>query len=111
MYNEEECRRKNSGDIFLDMPFTNAIWVAVFRPFTTDIQLLIKLIGVMPVTMPLKQVVGNRSSSKLTVLNMQYKAADMFYKFYNGTKGMLEDKDGKLFNSFNEEILKPLQKS
>jgi hypothetical protein len=109
--NKQECAKANSRDIFLDMPFTNAIWVAVFRPFTTDIQMLVKLVGVMPVNMPLKQIVGNRSASKMTVLNMQYKAADMFYKFYNGTKGMLEDKDGKLFNSFKEEILKPLQKS
>jgi hypothetical protein len=109
--NRLECAKANSRDIFLDMPFTNAIWVAAFRPFTTDIQMLVKLVGVMPVSMPLKQIVGNRSASKMTVLNMQYKAADMFYKFYNGTKGMLADKDGKLFNSFKNEILQPLQKS
>ncbi len=107
-YNDKtECAAANSRDIFLDMPFTNAVWVAVFRPFTTDIQLLIKLMGVMPVNMPLKQVVGNRSNSKMTVLNIQYKAADMFYKFYNGSKGMLEDK-GDLFKAFKAEILKPL---
>ncbi len=103
--NEAECRAADDGrDIFLDMPFSNAVWVAVFHPFTTDIQLLIKLIGVMPVTMPLKQVVGNRSASKLTVLNMQYKAADIHYKFYNGTKDMLED-PGLLYNSFKQEII------
>ncbi len=108
MYNTEaECKKANERDIFLDMPFANAVWIAVFKPFTTDIQLLIKLIGVMPVTMPLKQVVGNRSQSKMTVLNLQYKAADIFYKFYNGTTDMLED-NGKLFSSFNREILKPL---
>jgi hypothetical protein len=103
----DDCATKNTKDIFLDMPFTNAVWVAVFKPFTTDIQLLIKLMGVMPVNMPLKQIVGNRSASKMTVLNIQYKAADMFYKFYNGTKDMLEDK-GLLFQSFNSEIIKPL---
>ncbi len=103
----DECEASNR-DIFLDMPFTNAVWVAVFRPFTTDIQLLIKLVGVMPVTMPLKQVVGNRSASKMTVLNLQYKAADMFYKFYNGTEDMLQDSDGLLQQSFNREIIKPL---
>jgi hypothetical protein len=107
MYTEDECNQTNSTDIFLDMPFTNAIWVAVFRPFTTDIQLLIKLIGVMPVTMPLKQVIGNRSASKLTVLNMQYKAADMFYKFYDGTESMLKDTEGNLYKSFNTEIIQP----
>ncbi len=109
MYSEEDCRKPEyNRDIFLDMPFANAVWVAVFHPFTTDIQLLIKLVGVMPVNLPLKQVVGNRSASKLTVLNMQYKATDIFYKFYNGTREMLED-DGILYDSFNEEILKPLR--
>ncbi len=109
MYTEKECKDIHKGrGIFLDMPFTNAVWVAVFRPFTTDIQLLIKLVGVMPVTMPLKQIVGNRSASKLTVLNMQYKAADIFYKFYNGTKDMLEDPE-LLFQSFDTEIIKPAQ--
>ncbi len=106
MYNATECKNANRGP-FLDMPFTNAIWVVVFHPFTTDIQLLIKLIGVMPVTMPLKQVIGNRSNSKMTVLNMQYKATDMFYKFYNGSKDMLAD-DNLLASSFRSEILKAL---
>ncbi len=104
----DECKTANSRGIFLDMPFTNAVWVAVFKPFTTDIQLLIKLIGVMPVTIPLKQVVGNRSQTKMTVLNLQYKAADMFYKFYNGTAGMLQD-NGELYASFKREILQPLE--
>ncbi len=109
MYDSDNpCKDANRG-AFLDMPFTNAVWVAVFHPFTTDIQLLIKLVGVMPVTMPLKQVVGNRSASKMTVLNMQYKAADIFYKFYNGTKEMLADKEGNLFKSFDTEVLKPLR--
>ncbi len=108
MYGEGECRSVEAGrDIFLDMPFSNAVWVAVFHPFTTDIQLLIKLIGVMPVNMPLKQVVGNRSASKLTVLNLQYKATDIHYKFYNGSKAMLEDK-GLLVRSFKHEVLAPL---
>jgi hypothetical protein len=107
MYSSQAaCLEANPTDsMFLDMPFTNAVWIAVFRPFTTDIQLLIKLIGVMPVTMPLKQVIGNRSSSKLTVLNLQYKAADIQYKFYNGTKGFLEDTTGLLQKSFNQEVI------
>jgi len=100
---EEECIKASSGE-FLDMPFTNAVWVVIFKPFTTDIQALIKLMGVMPVTMPLKQIVGNRSSSKMTVLNLQYKAADVFYKFYKDTNDLLED-DGELFKSFKKEIL------
>ena len=100
--NRAECNKNNSG-YFLDMPFTNAIWVAVFKPFSTEIQMLIKLMGVMPVTMPLKQVIGNRSSSKMTVLNISYKAADIFYKFYNSTEEFLNDK-GMLATSFQAEV-------
>jgi hypothetical protein len=106
MYNSEaECKALNPTDsVFLDMPFTNAVWVTVFEPFTTNIQLLIKLIGVMPVNIPLKQIVGNRSQSKMTVLNMQYKAADMFYKFYNGTEDLLAD-NGELAKAYKREVL------
>jgi len=104
-FSSEDCRLNNSG-YFLDMPFANAVWVAVFKPFTTEIQLLIKLIGVMPVTMPLKQVIGNRSQSKMTVLNISYKASDLLYKFYNNTKEFVEDK-GHLAESFRKEVMTP----
>jgi hypothetical protein len=99
------CAENNKG-YFLDMPFTNAVWITIFKPFTTEIQAIIKLIGVMPVTFPLKQIVGNRSQSKMTVLNMTYKAADVFYKFYNGTSDLLEDakSGGALAKAFHEEV-------
>lgn len=96
-----ECA--NDG-YFLEMPYSNAVWVAVFRPFTTEIQLLIKLVGVMPVTMPLKQLIGNRSASKMTVLNISYKAADIFYKFYNNTQEFIDDEDA-LATSFRREVI------
>ncbi len=98
------CDKKDES-YFIDMPYTNAVWVVIFKPFTTEIQGLIKLMGVLPVTLPLKQIVGNRSASKLTVLNMSYKSADIFYKFYGGTDDMLAD-DGILVKSFKSEILK-----
>lgn len=98
-----ECARGSKG-YFVEMPYANAVWIAVFKPFTTEIQLLIKLLGVMPVTMPLKQVVGNRSASKMTVLNMTYKASDIFYKFYNSTAEFIAD-EGNLADSFRSEVM------
>ena len=98
-----ECETKNESN-FLDMPYSNAVWVAIFKPFTTEIQALIKLVGVMPVSIPLKQIVGNRSASKMTVLNMSYKSADMFYKFYKDTADFIND-DGLLAKSFKSEVL------
>jgi len=99
-----ERSRSGGQSYFVDIPYSNAVWVAVYRPFTSDIQLLIKLIGVMPVTMPLKQVVGNRSASKMTVLNLSYKSADIFYKFYDDTNAFLKD-TGELAESFRREVL------
>jgi len=96
--------QKLNSDYFIDVPYANAIWIAVFKPFTTDIQLLIKIMGVMPVNNPLKQLIGNRSQSKMTVLNLSYKGADMFYKFYDGTEQVYND-PGVLATSFKREIL------
>jgi len=101
----DDCEKSSSG-YFMEVPYSNAVWVAVFKPFTTDIQLLIKLVGVMPVTMPLKQVIGNRSQSKMTVLNISYKAADIFYKFYKDTNELLGD-DGELAKAFQSEVMHP----
>lgn len=93
-----------NSSYFIDVPYANAIWIAVFKPFTTDIQMLVKVTGVMPVNMPLKQVIGNRSGSKMTTLNLTYKSADMFYKFYDGTDQVYNDQ-GALAQSFKSEIL------
>jgi len=97
-----DCAKKNNG-YFLDMPFANAVWVAVFKPFTTEIQMIIKLIGVMPINLPIKQVIGNRSASKMTVLNVSYKSADLFYKFYNSNDEFMAD-EGKLATAFRREV-------
>jgi hypothetical protein len=100
---QSACEKGNSG-YFLDMPFSNAVWVVVFKPFTSEPQMIIKLMGVLPVTLPLKQVVGNRSQTKMTVLNVSYKAADLFYKSYNNVGELLTD-GGVLATSFKNEVL------
>jgi len=102
-FDDSYCKDIGNG-YFLDMPYSNAVWVAVFKPFTMQIQLLIKLIGVMPVTLPLKQVVGNRSATKMTVLNIAYKSSDMQYKFYEDLESFKNDK-GLLAESFRQEIV------
>ena len=96
--------KSNPGSYFVDVPYANAIWVAVFKPFTTDIKLLIKIVGVMPVNLPIKSVVGNRSQSKMTTINMMYKSSNIFYKFYDGLEDVNSD-TGELATSFKEEVL------
>jgi len=67
---------------FIDVPYFNAVWVAVFAPFSTNIRCLIKIMGVSPVNLPLKQIIGDRSKSSLTTINQNYKSNDMIFKFY-----------------------------
>jgi len=47
-------------------------------------------IGVKPVNHPLKDFIGNRSNSKITVYNIQYKTTNMYYSFFKNTKEFLE---------------------
>ena len=74
---------------FYSVPYVNNIWV-----LTLDVQFnikaLISLIGVKPVSMPLKSFLGNRSAPKMTVYNISYKASTMFYQFYKDTEDFIK---------------------
>lgn len=72
-----------NSSYFIDTPYTNAVWVVLLKPFSAEIQMLIKLIGVVPVNFSLKNIIGNRSSSKISTLTQTYKASNIFYKIYN----------------------------
>ena len=74
-----------AGDnkMFMDIPYFNAVWIAIFKPFSTKIQGLIKIMGVSPVSLPFKQIVGDRAKNTLTTINTTYKSTDMIHKFYN----------------------------
>ncbi len=71
---------------FVDVSYYNAVWVAVFAPFTTNIRLLIKIMGAAPVNLPFKQIIGDRTKSSLSTINQTYKSNDMIYKFYEDEK-------------------------
>ena len=72
----------SSSPYFYQVPYSNGMFVLIFD---TEYQVrgLIYLVGIRPVTMPLKQVIGNRSSSKMTVYNISYKLTNMYYKFFS----------------------------
>jgi len=70
---------------FYEVPYVNGIFILVFD-LAYQVRGLIYLVGVKPVSMPLKQVIGNRSGSKMTVYNIQYKLSNMYYKFFKNTK-------------------------
>lgn len=87
-----------SGDNFTDIPYFDAIWVAIFKPFTFQISCLIKILGVAPVNMPFKNVMGDRAKNEITSLNMNYKSTDMFYKLYG------DNPSGDLYQEFINHI-------
>ena len=70
---------------FYQVPYVNGIFVLIFD-LAYQVRGLIYLVGVKPISMPLKQIVGNRSGSKLTVYNIQYKLSNMYYKFFKNTE-------------------------
>jgi len=74
---------KTTNPHFISIPYFNAVWIAIFYPFTTDIQCLIKIMGVAPINLPFKQMLGDRSKSTMTTLNFNYKSTDLFWKFYD----------------------------
>ena len=89
---------RSTGESFTDIPYFDAIWVAIFKPFTFQISCLIKILGVAPVNMPFKNVMGDRSKNEITSLNMNYKSTDMFYKLYG------DNPSGNLYNEFINHI-------
>jgi len=89
----------HDADDFIEVPYFNAVWVAVYAPFTTNIRLLIKIMGVSPINLPFKQVIGDRGKNALTTINQSYKSNDMIYKFYE------DDADQDKCNFFEEFML------
>lgn len=83
-----------AGPQFMNIPYFDAVWVVIFKPFSFKIDCVIKIVGVAPVNMPFKQIIGDRAKSNLSSLNVNYKSTDMFYKFYGDTPS------GPLYDEF-----------
>lgn len=93
----------NDKNYFIDVPYFNAVWVVIFAPFTTNIRGLVKIMGVSPINLPIKQIIGDRSKSALTTINQSYKSNDMIYKFFDS------DAD-RLKSPFYKEFIKDMEK-
>ena len=83
-----------AGPQFMNIPYFDAVWVVIFKPFSFKIDCVIKILGVAPANMPFKQIIGDRAKSNLSSLNVNYKSTDMFYKFYGDTPS------GPLYDEF-----------
>ena len=72
------------SDYLIPNPYSNAVYVLLFKPKTYEVMGLITLFGVMPVNLPFKNLVGDRGGSKVATYTMNYKFMDMQYAFYDG---------------------------
>lgn len=81
----------------IPVPYFNAVWVVIFSPFTTNIRGLVKILGVAPINLPIKQVIGDRSKNEMTVINQNYKSNDMVIKFFETET---ERNDSELFKEY-----------
>lgn len=90
-----------NGQDFIEVPYFNAVWVAVYAPFTTNIRLLIKIMGVAPINLPFKQIIGDRGKNQLTTINQSYKSNDMVYKFFEDEE---DQKSSDFFAEFMADI-------
>lgn len=87
--------KTKSEDFFTEVPYLNAIWIVLFKPFTFDLMGLVKIMGVSPLELPLKDVIGERSNHQLTTYSLSYKAVDTIAQFYGDSTP-----SGNLYNNF-----------
>jgi len=72
-----------ASNYLIPNPYANNVYVAIFEPHTVKLKALITLFGVMPVNMPFKTLIGDRSSPKIANYSMNYKFMDLQYAFYD----------------------------
>lgn len=74
----------NDSDYFIDVPYFNAVWIAVFKPFTFELIALIKLMGVSPTQLPLQELLGQRGQSQSITYSLNYKVIDAIIQTFEG---------------------------
>jgi len=88
---------------FFEVPSFNAVWIAIFKPFSTKINVLIKILGVSPINIPFKQIIGDRSKSTLTSLNINYKSNDMVFQIMQYENDEIIPTD--FYNEYIEDLM------
>jgi len=96
-----DIKKAKDTDYVIDVPYFNAVWVVIFAPFTTNIRGLVKIMGVSPINLPIKQVIGDRGKTSLTTLNQNYKSNDMVYKFFDSSA---DRDDSLLYKEFISDM-------
>lgn len=72
-------------NIFINVPYFNAIWIAILKPLTFELLGLVKIMGVAPTNpIPLQEILGQRGASQLTSYTINYKAVDCIVQMFHG---------------------------
>lgn len=82
---------------FMEIPYYNALWVAILKPFTYELQGLIKFMGIAPTGLPLQNLLGQRGASQATTYSVNYKVIDIIIQMYDKQKP-----SGNFYDEFME---------
>lgn len=74
----------SDSSYFIDVPYYNALWISIFKPFTFELIGLIKLMGISPTGLPLQELLGQRGQSQPTTYNINYKVVDAIIQMFDG---------------------------
>ncbi len=73
---------KDESDI-INVPYFNAVYVVLFDQFSNIPQGIIKILGVSPVNLPIKQIIGDRTKSAISTMSQSYKSNDLIYSLFD----------------------------
>lgn len=93
-----DMETKESKDpYFIEVPYLNAVWIAIFKPFSFELIGLVKLMGVAPTNpIPLQELLGQRGASQATTYTINYKIVDAIVQMFHGQPS------GNFYNEFME---------
>lgn len=73
-------------ETFIKIPYYNAIWVLIFKPFSTIPIGIFKVMGVTPINLPIQQLVGDRGSPTIGNFTQNFKCNDVIFDFIGEDK-------------------------
>jgi hypothetical protein len=68
-------------DYFIKMPYYDAFWILVFKPFSTIPVAIFKIMGIYPNNLPFQQIVGDRGNPTLGIFSQTFKCNDVIFDF------------------------------
>jgi len=72
-----------------EVPYHNAVFVLIFDPMM-NIKMVSKIMGVTPISLPLKDYVGTREKPEIIKPSINYKSVDMYYDIFHKNNGIYQ---------------------